>query len=99
MSITRCKQCDEIISDWMVHKCPPVWHVRFEDWEPEDTTLVYADTKEDAAEKYYSARFADFDYQKDVTLIVMDEKRAWKIGVRVESVPQFTASVEGEIVA
>ncbi len=98
MSATRCKVCDETKYDWRVHECPPIWFVRFEDWEPEDARPVYADTKEDAAEKYYSTRFADFDYQTDVTLIVMDsENRGWKIGVRVESVPEFCATVEAEL--
>jgi hypothetical protein len=99
MSATRCKICGETKYDWRHHECPHVWHVRFDDWEPEDTTAVYADTKEDAAEKYYSERFANFDYQTDVTLIVMDDthEQSWRIGVRVESVPQFTATVEEEL--
>jgi hypothetical protein len=97
MSAHRCPTCGDAVYAWRQHTCGTVWFVRFEDWEPEDTVPVYADTMEEAAEKYYSQRFGDFDYQTDVTLIVADEEgNGWKIGVHVEAVPQFTATVEEE---
>jgi hypothetical protein len=98
MSASRCNVCQEVTYDWRVHKCAPSWFVRFEDWDREDATPIYAETKEYAAENYYSARFADHDYNTDVTLIVEDgEGHAWKISVHVESVPEFSATVEEEL--
>ena len=80
----RCPICGEF--DWInTHVCGPVYGVWSEDDDIEDAKDVHASSPEDAAEKFVSDRYADFECPEEIIVFVTDYGgHTWKFEVLSE---------------
>lgn len=84
------------------HTCPPAYGVRLDDWDSEEEVEVHANSPEEAAKKFLSDRFADFEYPRSATVIVNDwranhyEGYLYTYEIQVESEPVFYAELISE---
>lgn len=87
----RCPICKE--HDFMgAHRCKPSYEVRPDYDDGGDTSTIYADSPEEAAENFLEKHHSDYDYPSSMTVVVTRDDEEWVFEIEVETVPSFTAS-------
>ena len=80
----RCPTCG-VFDRKDTHICDPIYGVWVEDDEIEDANGVRASSPEDAAEKFVSDRYADFECPEEIIVFVTDYGgHTWKFEVLSE---------------
>lgn len=90
---SNCSICGNY-ADLVRHVCPPVWHVRFDDYDPDESEEVRAPLAHSAAEKYMEDHSGDGEQIGDYDVWVRADspEAEWKkYEVQCELVPTYRA--------
>ena len=79
----KCPNCGEYAFTGS-HKCKPKWYVRPDYYERDDEFESFGKTPEEAAENFLSQRFGDFDYPRQMTVIVVNESENEQYTIDIE---------------
>lgn len=89
--MNRCDKCGEYYSDPALnrHSCPPAWHVFHRDYLGDEPRLVYANSIQEAAEKYAE----DYDGE-DSLLYTAEDIEVQGVGSRYRVIFSISADTE-----